>query len=224
MLTVLTFTWECFVWQLSNYLFKCPVSQKIVYYYLLITLQKCEYCLISDLNGSILFGTNCLKVSVLCSMNCGKSFHYSLVWKELSENIRIAQETHLTEEINQKWKEGIGWAIFFFSHGKFNSCGVLIALFSSKSVIITKEISDSSGPILVLKVKIDNEIYLLVNLYNPNTKPEQLKKLNEPETILLKFDANKYNHIIFSCDFNMFLSASLEETGGNAKLKNTFGW
>ena len=113
---------------------------------------------------------------------------------------------------------------FFFSHGKFNSCGVLIALFSSKSVIITKEISDSSGPILVLKVKIDNEIYLLVNLYNPNTKPEQLEKLNEPETILLKFDANKYNHIIFSGDFNMFLSASLEETGGNAKLKNTYGW
>ena len=45
--------------------------------------------------------------------------------------------------------------------------------FCSKSVTIRKEISDSNGRILVLKVKIDDEIYLLVNLYNnSNTEPE----------------------------------------------------
>ena len=80
----------------------------------------------------------------------------------------------------------------FFSHGKSSSCGVFIAFFGSKSATITKEISDNSGRTLVLQVKIDDEIYLLVNLYNSNTEPEQLETLHELETILLKFDANEY--------------------------------
>ena len=107
----------------------------------------------------------------------------------------------------------------FFSNGKSNSCGVFIAFFGSKSVTITKEISDNNGSILVLQVKIDDEIYLLVNLYNSNTEPEQLETLHELETILLKFDVNEYNHIIFSSDFNIFFNAFLKTTGGNAKLK-----
>ena len=37
-----------------------------------------------------MFGSNTLKVSVLCDMNSGKGFYYSLIWKELSENVSIA--------------------------------------------------------------------------------------------------------------------------------------
>ena len=47
---------------------------------------------------------------------------------------------------------------------------------------------------------------------NSNTEPEQLETLHELETILLKSDANEYNHMIFSGDFNIFLNASLEAT------------
>ena len=59
----------------------------------------------------------------------------------------------------------------------------------------------------------------LVNLYSSNTEPEQVETLHELETILLKFDTNEYNHIIFSGDFNTFFNASLEATGVNSKLK-----
>ena len=97
----------------------------------------------------------------------------------------------------------------FFLHGKSSLYGAFTAFFRSKSVTITKEISDNSGFILVLQVQIDDEIYLLVNLYNPNTEPEQLQSLHELETILLKFDANEYNHIIFYGDFNIFFSTLL---------------
>ena len=76
--------------------------------------------------------------------------------------------------------------------------------YSSKSVTIVKEISRNNGCILVLQVQIDDEIYLLFSLYNSNTESEQLETLNELETILLKFDANEYNHVTFSCDFNIF--------------------
>ena len=51
---------------------------------------KCEYCLIWILNKSILFGSNSLKVSLLCGMYSGKTFYYSLIWKELSENVSTA--------------------------------------------------------------------------------------------------------------------------------------
>ena len=81
------------------------------------------------------------------------------------------------------------------------------------------EFSDNSGCILVLQVKVDDKIYLLVILYNSNNEPEQLETLHELDTILLKFDANEYNCIIFSGDFNTFFNTSFKATGGNAKLK-----
>ena len=130
----------------------------------------------------------------------------------------FAQETHSTKEIEQKWRYQLNGQIFF-SHGKSNSCGVFIPFFGSKSVTITKEISDNNGSKLVLQVKIDDEIYLLVNLYNSSTELDQLETLHGFETIFLKFDVNEYNHIIFSGNFNIFFNVSLEATGGNAKLK-----
>ena len=72
-----------------------------------------------------------------------------------------------------------------------------LAFFGSKSVTITKEIFDNNCRILVLQVETDDEIYLLVNLYNSNTEPEQLETLYELETIVLKLDAYEYNHVIF---------------------------
>ena len=48
---------------------------------------------------------------------------------------------------------------------------------------------------------------------------QQHETLHELETILLIFDANEYNHIIFSGDFNIFFNASMKTTGMNVKLK-----
>ena len=53
-------------------LFKCPLKLKKSVYYLVITLCKCEYCLIWVLNKSLLFGSNSLKISVLLDINSGK--------------------------------------------------------------------------------------------------------------------------------------------------------
>ena len=140
--------------------------------------------------------------------------------KLAASGVLFAQETHSVREIEQKWKDELNGQIFSLN-GKSSSCGVFIALFGSKSVIITKEISDNNGRILVLQVKTDDENYLLVNLYNSNTEPEQLETLHKLETIFLKFDMNEYNHIIFSGDFNIFFNASFEATDENAKLKTS---
>ena len=84
-----TFTWEFSLWEFSICSSVHWSSQKRVYCCLVITLWKFEYCLIWALNKSIMFGSNSLKVPVLCDMNSEKSFYYSLIWEELSENVSI---------------------------------------------------------------------------------------------------------------------------------------
>ena len=64
-------------------------TQKGVYFCLVITLWKCEYCFTWALNNSVLFGSNSLKVSLLCDMNSEKTFFYSLIWKKFSEKFSI---------------------------------------------------------------------------------------------------------------------------------------
>ena len=90
MLTFLTFTYEFCLWEFSACSSVHSDSQKSVYCCLVITLWKCGYCLIWALNKSILFGCNSPKVLVLCNMNIEKTFYYSLIWKELYQNVSIA--------------------------------------------------------------------------------------------------------------------------------------
>ena len=85
----ITFTQKLPIWKFFVCLSAHSNSQKSVYYYLVITLWKCEYCLMWVLNKSILFVSNSLKVSVLCDMNYEKRFCYSLILKELFDNVSI---------------------------------------------------------------------------------------------------------------------------------------
>ena len=123
--------------------------------------------------------------------------------KLTSRGVLFAQTTHSTKAIEQKWKDKLN-ALIFHLHGNSSWCGVFIAFFGSKSVTITQNISDNNDRILILQVKIVDEIYLF-NLYNFNTESKLLETLHKLETIFLKFDANDYNHIIFSGNFNIFL-------------------
>ena len=66
-----------------------------------------------------------------------------------------------------------------YSHGKSNSCGVLICFIGSKKFFIRNKLSDNDGRILILDVDIDHENFILINLYNPNTEAEQLKTLSK---------------------------------------------
>ena len=51
-----------------------------------------------------------------------------------------------------------------------NSCRVAIC--GSKTIEQTKKISDKSGRILLVEVKIDDTVFVLINIYNANTELE----------------------------------------------------
>ena len=51
-----------------------------------------------------------------------------------------------------------------------NSCRG--AIYGSKTIEQTKKISDKSGRILLVEVKIDDTVFVLINIYNANTELE----------------------------------------------------
>ena len=88
--------------------------------------------------------------------------------KIVSNGFLFVQETHSTVNDEIKWKDDFKGEVFY-SHGKSNSCGVLICFIGSKRLFIRNKLSDNDGRILILDVDIDDENFILINLYNPNT-------------------------------------------------------
>ena len=51
---------------------------------------------------------------------------------------------------------------------------------------------------------IDDEIFLSINLYNPNTEAEQVKNFCELQQMLDIFSLDSYKNSFFAGDFNCF--------------------
>ena len=75
-----------------------------------------------------------------------------------------------------------------FSHGSTNSCGVALDFWGLKSLNIIDKKSDENGRILIIDAKVNDEKFLLVNLYNSNTESEQIKTLDTLKNLLEDID------------------------------------
>ena len=128
------------------------------------------------------------------------------------------QETHSTSEVEQKWNVDFNGQVFY-SHGTSNSCGVLIAFLGNQKIVVKNQLTDKKGRILILDVDIDDSNYILINIYNPNTEPEQISTLNQLSNLLKSLDINNHKQILFAGDFNLFFDRNLEAKGGNPSLK-----
>ena len=109
--------------------------------------------------------------------------------------------------------------ISFFSHGKTNSCGVAIGYYGIKALELIQLKHDDNGRLLVIEVKIENTIFLLINIYNANTETEQLQTLSNLSNILKTFDDIHNKSIIFGGDFNLFLDICVDTNGKKNSLK-----
>ena len=58
----------------------------------------------------------------------------------------------------------------FFSHGTTNSGGDIIECLSSKKIKIHRMKNDNQGRSLIVDADIDEEIFVLINLYNANAE------------------------------------------------------
>ena len=108
----------------------------------------------------------------------------------------------------------------FFSHGTTNSCGVMIGFLGNKNLKCSKIRTDSNSRIIVLVAEIDDEVVLLINLYNPNTEAEQVKTICEFEQMLDIFSLDYYKFFFFFFAGDFFFNSNLEAAGGNPALKS----
>ena len=129
-----------------------------------------------------------------------------------SSGFLFLQETHSTEKNEASWKKDFNGQVFF-SHGKSNSCGVLICYYGSNKPVIKNQLQDNDGRILILNLTIDEENFILVNYYNPNTETQQLEKLQELNSMLSTLNISQSSNIIFGGDFNLFFNSKLEALG-----------
>ena len=106
----------------------------------------------------------------------------------------------------------------FFSHGKRNSCGVAIGVYTSKRIEQINK-TDKSGRILLVEATIDDIVFVPINTYNVNIEFQQLEALSDLISIIDKIKDIKRKIIVLGGDFNVLFDISLEISGGNPCLK-----
>ena len=126
--------------------------------------------------------------------------------------------THCSVDVQKKWNDDYQGQLFF-SHGKTNSWGITIGYNGKKSFELLSKFNDKSGRIIIIEVKIENEVWLLINLYNANTENEQLSTQSDLSNMLEKIDDINNKSIVYGRDFNLFFKAKLEALAGNPVLK-----
>ena len=72
---------------------------------------------------------------------------------------------------------------------------------------------------MVNEVKIDNSVFVLINIYNANTESEQLHTLNYLINILETFKDIQDKSAVLGGDFNVIFNPSLDSEGGKAVIK-----
>ena len=122
-------------------------------------------------------------------------------------------ETHSSVKDEKLWIDEFEEELFF-SHGKTNSCGVAVGFVDKKALNILNIKRDNLGHILVIEVKIDDSIFVLINIYNANTESEQLHTLNDLINILETFEDIQNKSVVLGGDFNVILNPSLDSEGG----------
>ena len=132
--------------------------------------------------------------------------------------VLFLQETHSSTKGENAWMNVFNYPVFF-SHGASNTCSVLIVYLGKKSFILNEQKTGKSGIILILNIMLDADQYILINLYNANTETEQVKILEELQSLFKNLDNSQNKYTIFAGDFNIFFNSKLEAKGSKPLLK-----
>ena len=112
----------------------------------------------------------------------------------------------------------------FFSLGKTNSYGVKIGCTEKRSFKLLKKKNDENGPFLILEAMIEDCVFILINLYNINTKNKLVSTWQKMNLMPQTFGDLENKIIIFGYNFNLFLEPVLGTEGGSPVLKKSSIW
>ena len=113
---------------------------------------------------------------------------------------------------------GCGTGSVFFSHGKSDARGILIAVREGIKYKVIEKYIDKEGRYIVLNMMLNSSPVVLFNYYAPNQEPEQLKVLERLTHILDQLDIAQNTTFMWGGDFNMMFDIDLDADGGSPKL------
>ena len=129
-------------------------------------------------------------------------------------DIIFLQETHSTERNEVAWKREWG-APLYYSHGANNARGVVILIRNKFDCIVQESVTDADGRFLMLKVLLNGEQALLVNVYGPNRDSQLSSFYQNLLTHILEKGFDTIDNIIIGGDFNCPLNPIVDKRGGN---------
>ena len=104
---------------------------------------------------------------------CRETFLY---YKEKAD-ILCFQECHSEYKDENVWRNEFK-GLCFFSHGTTNKRGVMIAVKNNIPINVIDIQTDDAGRYIILRFKLEEQLFVLVNLYAPNRdSPEFFSEL-----------------------------------------------
>ena len=111
------------------------------------------------------------------------------------------QETHSKKDADVYWKNEWSTEVVM-SHGGSNSCGVAILFGKGVDCVIHTTILDLFGRYIILKTAINENIYILINVYAPNKDRYITLFFNKLLTTIQNENLDEKENIIMGGDFN----------------------
>ena len=81
----------------------------------------------------------------------------------------------------------------------------MIRYLGSNKIKVNRIKNDNQGRILIVDADIDEETFVLINLYNANTETEQIKTIYELEQLLSNFCLDSSQKVNTCRGFQFFL-------------------
>ena len=140
----------------------------------------------------------------------GQARKRSIIFNKLKplNSITLLQETHCTKAIEKSWENEWGWKIYF-SNGSSSSTGVATLFPPNFEFVLCDKWCDFQGRILILKIKINEEYYVICNVYAPTQdhRSDQINFAIQLKNALAPFSLDK---ILIGGDLN-FTSSKLDK-------------
>lgn len=130
-------------------------------------------------------------------------------------DIILLQETHFTSN-DESFFEKYGKAQF--SHGTSNSRGVATFFKNSLEYNFIEEFKDEEGRLLIVKCKIQGQIFVISNVYAPNDEKSHAKFLIDFQVLLCKINMDDVSYFISQGDWNFTENLHLDREGGHPKV------
>ena len=132
-------------------------------------------------------------------------------------NVRFLQETHSSEDGAADW--GLWWkGDYFLSHGSNVSAGVAILFSQSLKVTGLSKSEIEAGRLLMIRAKIEDHIFVFINVYAPNRGPDRVEFFTRLKHILQSLSSGDIS--VMGGDWNCTLDFTKDRNGEEPHLQS----